>query len=103
MRIRNALAASAGVAMLSVGTSLMASVTASADVASAVVAQAPVAQVATAPAGSAAGLVLGMLFVLGTAGVSFVVRVGAGRRTPSRVISVPEARMSRQFTPAFAE
>ena len=41
--------------------------------------------------------------MLGTAAVSFVVRVGAGRRNPSRVISVPEARMSRQFTPAFAE
>lgn len=103
MRIRHAMAAGTGVALLSAATTMMATVTASAGVTTQSLAQAPVSQIGTAPAGSAAGLVLGMLFVLGTAAVSFVVRVGAVRRTPRRVISVPEARFSQQLSPAFAE
>lgn len=103
MRIRHAMAAGTGVALLSAGTTLMATVTASAGVTTQSLAQAPVSQIGTAPAGSAAGLVLGMLFVLGTAGVSFVVRVGAGRRTSGRVISVPEAHFTQRLAPALAE
>lgn len=103
MRIRHAMAAGTGVALLSAATTLMASATASAGVTTQTLAQAPVSQIGTAPAGSAAGLVLGMLFVLGTASISFVVRVGAGRRMTGRVISVPEARFAQQLAPAFAE
>lgn len=107
MRIRHAMAAGTAVALLSAATTLMASATASAGVATQV-APAPaaavaVAQVGTAAAGSAAGLAFGLLLVLGIAAISFVVRVGATRRTPARVITIPQARSTNRFAPAFAE
>lgn len=102
VRIRHAMAAGTAVALLSAATALMASATASAGVATQVAAAAP-APVSTASAGSVAGLLLGLLFVLAIAAVSFIVRVGAMRRTPARVISIPEARVTRRLVPAFAE
>jgi hypothetical protein len=105
VRIRHAMAAGSAVALLSAATTMMASATASAGVTSAT-APAPVAtvtQVGTVSYGSIAGLVLGLLFVLLLAAVSFAVRVRSGRRAPARTISVPEARIVRHFTPAFAD
>lgn len=106
MRIRHAMAAGSAVALLSAATTMMASATASAGVTSSTAAPAPVAtvtQVGTVSYGSIAGLVLGLLFVLLLAAVSFAVRVRSGRRAPARTISVPEARIVRHFTPAFAD
>lgn len=103
MRFGHALAAGSAVALLSAATTLMASTTASAAAPAQPATAAAAASLGATSTGSAAGLLLGLLFVLAVAGVSFIIRTGATRRTPIRVISIPEARVARTFAPAFAE
>ncbi|MEP7055350.1 MAG: hypothetical protein ABI912_08895 [Actinomycetota bacterium] len=109
MRIRYAMAAGTAVALLSAATTLMASASAASGVTTAVAAPSPAtvnavqAVHAGSGFGSAAGLLLGLLFVLVIAAVRYHVQVGAGRRAPARVITVPEARVSPRFIAAYAD
>jgi hypothetical protein len=98
------MAAGTAVSLLSAATTLMASATSSAAASAQLGGPAPAAMHATTAAGSPAGLVLGLLAVIGIASVTFVVRVGAGRPTRStRVITIPEAALAHRFVPAYAE
>lgn len=103
VRIRHAMAAGTAVSLLSLATSLMASATASAEVVT-MAAPTPAVMHSTTAAGSPAGLVLGLLAVIGVAGVSFVVRLRAARSTSTRrVITMPEVAISRDLLGAYAE
>jgi hypothetical protein len=106
MRARHSLLAATAVSLLSMGTVLMASVQASAA-APVAAPSLPSTSVATATAsvGSAAGLVVGLLTVLAVAAVSFILRTGTMRRTPARVITIPNVALRTElaYAGAFAD
>jgi hypothetical protein len=95
MRVRHAALAGSAVAAMSLATTVMASVQASASVHTAA---APVhATTATATSvGSAAGLLLGLLVVLAVAAVSFMLRLRVAGPEARRTLVLPEARVTAQ-------
>jgi hypothetical protein len=94
MRTRHAAIAVVSVGLMSFGTSLMASVQASAAVRASAPSPTTASVAATATAvGSAAGLVLGMLLVLAVAGITFTLRTHLGSPRVRRTVVLPEVAL----------
>jgi hypothetical protein len=93
MRVRHAALAGSAVAVMSLATTVMASIQASASVTPAA---APAqAATATTSVGSAAGLLLGLLVVLVVAAVSYTLRLRVAGPAARRTIVLPAASQPR--------
>jgi hypothetical protein len=94
MRVRHAALAGSAVAAMSLATTVMASVQASASVHTAAM---PVqTTTATTSVGSAAGLLLGLVVVLAVAAVSFALRLRVAGPGARRTLVVPERARTAQ-------